>query len=59
MKYLIFPIALFISLNAVAQLSDAKQKEFDSYFESWNAVGHLGGVLGVLKDGEILYTKAY
>jgi CubicO group peptidase (beta-lactamase class C family) len=59
MKYLIFPIALFISLNVVSQLSDAKQKEIDSYFESWNAVGHPGGVLGVLKDGEILYTKAY
>ena len=59
MKYLIAPIALFISLNVFSQLSDAKQKEIDSYFESWNAVNHPGGVLGILKDGELLYTKAY
>ncbi|NRA12151.1 MAG: beta-lactamase family protein [Crocinitomicaceae bacterium] len=59
MKYLIIPIALFISLNVFSQLSDTQQNEIDSFFESWNEGDHPGGVIGIMKGGEIQYTKAY
>ncbi len=58
-----FLIALFISilLSPVlfAQLSDAKIKQIDELFQSWNSPDHPGGSVGVVVDNKLVYSKAF
>ena len=59
MKNKIFPLFLIIvfslSLNTKAQLSDIQKSKIDSLFYEWNKPNHPGGVIGIMKEGKLLY----
>ncbi|RDY59702.1 serine hydrolase domain-containing protein [Flagellimonas nanhaiensis] len=42
-----------------AQLSTSQYQKIDSVFVSWNTPNHPGGAIGVMKDGEVVFSKAY
>ncbi len=59
-KFLLaFLLSIFLSPALVAQLSNAKVKKIDALFESWNTPDHPEGSVGVMKDGKLVYSKAF
>lgn len=42
-----------------AQLSKEEIQKIDSLFISWNQPNHPGGSVGILKEGKIIYSRAY
>ena len=50
---------LFLSLCSEAQLFENQIHSIDSLFEEWNQPDFPGGVVGVMKDGEAAFQKAY
>jgi len=50
---------LFLSLCSEAQLFENQIHSIDSLFEEWNQPDFPGGVVGVMKDGEAVFQKAY
>jgi CubicO group peptidase (beta-lactamase class C family) len=50
---------LAISLNLNAQLSEEKSRQIDSIFLSWNQPNHPGGTVGIMKEGKVVYSKAF
>ncbi|MBN3520238.1 beta-lactamase family protein [Algoriphagus lutimaris] len=61
MKKLIFIVTLYISAIGIsyAQLSPEKEALLDSIFQEWNQPGMPGGSVGVMEDGEMIYSKAF
>ena len=50
---------LFITLIATSQSGTSQFKQIDSLFIEWNTPNHPGGVIGVMQNGEIIFSKAY
>jgi CubicO group peptidase (beta-lactamase class C family) len=51
---------LFIFPPAIlAQLSKEEEKNIDSLFVSWNKPNHPGGVVGIMKEGKVVFSRAY
>jgi len=50
---------LFLAFCSFAQLEDGQLRQIDELFESWNTPNHPGGSVGVMKDGEVVFSRAY
>ncbi len=63
MNKIYLPIVLFLVLafhpDISAQLSKEKIRKIDSLFISWNQPNHPGGTVGIMKEGKIIFSKAY
>ncbi|WP_115463040.1 serine hydrolase domain-containing protein [Winogradskyella aurantiaca] len=61
MKHLIiFLLLTYFSLfSAEAQLSDVQSKKIDSLFMGWTEANHPGGSIGIMKNGSVIYSKAF
>ncbi len=58
--HLIFLISvLLVSSPSFAQLEESLYNQIDSLFLPWNVPNHPGGAVGVMKDGQIIFSKAY
>jgi CubicO group peptidase (beta-lactamase class C family) len=56
----IFLLITFINLAPVkAQLSELQSQKIDSLFNLWTEANHPGGALGIMQNGEIIYSKAF
>ncbi len=55
----ILSAVLLLTINAEAQLSPAEYSTIDSLFIDWNRPNHPGGSIGVMKDGKVVFSKAY
>jgi len=51
--FLVFPPEIF------AQINKEKIQRIDSLFISWNQPNHPGGSIGVMKEGKVIFSKAY
>ncbi len=58
-KSLLLPFALFITLNVSAQISPSQYQNIDSLFIEWNKPNHPGGSIGIMKNGQLVFSKAY
>lgn len=47
------------TLNLHAQLSERQEQKIDSLFLSWNQPDHPGGAVGIMKNGRVVYSKAF
>lgn len=47
------------TLNLCAQISDEKIHKIDSLFMHWNQPNHPGGAVGIMKEGRVVYSKAF
>ncbi|MDW3648113.1 MAG: serine hydrolase domain-containing protein [Bacteroidia bacterium] len=56
-----FVLALFLSFLCTlsAQLDPEKEQAIDELFSSWDAGNHPGGAVGIMKEGEIIYSKGF
>lgn len=52
-------IALFITIQTSAQINESQYHQIDSLFIEWNKPNHPGGVIGVMKNGKTVFSKAY
>jgi len=54
-------ILLFLSFSyqAKAQFSHTKLQQIDSLFIAWNQPNHPGGSIGIMQNGEVIYSKAF
>ena len=59
MKSSILFTFIFLVTGLQAQITESQAKQIDQLFEDWNELMHPGGVVGIMKDGKILYTKGY
>ena len=50
---LVFPPEIF------AQINKDEIRKIDSLFISWNQPNHPGGSIGVMKEGKVIFSKAY
>jgi CubicO group peptidase (beta-lactamase class C family) len=63
MNRFIFAIFLCLSFSspqvAFAQLSRQETQKIDSLFVPWNRPDHPGGSVGIMKEGKVVFSKAY
>ncbi len=54
-------ILLFLSISyqSKAQFSQTKLQQIDSLFMTWNQPNHPGGSIGIMQNGEVIYSKAF
>ncbi|MEM8895039.1 MAG: serine hydrolase domain-containing protein [Bacteroidota bacterium] len=52
-------LSYFVLISAHAQLTDEETQLIDELFSTWGAEGHPGGAVGVMKNGETVYSKAF
>jgi CubicO group peptidase (beta-lactamase class C family) len=61
----IFPFAVTLTLvialplDISAQLGKEEIQKIDSLFISWNQPNHPGGSVGIMKQGKVVFSKAY
>ena len=53
---LLFQISLAL---AQAQLSETQSQKIDSLFQSWTEANHPGGTIGIMQNGEVIYSRAF
>ena len=59
-KYLILLVCLaLLNTGLSAQIDAEKIKTIDSLFLSWNKPEHPGGAIGIMKEGRLVYSKAF
>ncbi|MEM1134561.1 MAG: serine hydrolase domain-containing protein [Bacteroidota bacterium] len=58
-KILLLLLLLFIEKSVSAQLNQTQYQKIDSLFLAWNSPNHPGGVVGIMKNDEIIFQKAY
>ena len=59
LKHLLL-LLTYISLGtAQAQLSEVQSQQIDSLFNSWTKANHPGGAVGIMQNGEVIYSKAF
>lgn len=58
-KYLVLCCLFINGISCFAQLSQVQTQQIDSIFLSWNQPNHPGGSIGVMQNGEIIYSKAF
>lgn len=57
---LVFFLLIYFGLvPAQAQLRTIESKKIDSLFLSWTEANHPGGAIGVMQNGEVIYSKAF
>ncbi|MEO1624934.1 MAG: serine hydrolase domain-containing protein [Bacteroidota bacterium] len=61
MKHTIALILLtYVGLaSAQAPLTDSQTKKIDSLFIDWTEGSHPGGAIGIMRKGEVIYSKAF
>lgn len=63
MKKITYAITLIwviaFSQDISAQLSKEEIQKIDSLFISWNQPNHPGGSVGIMKEGKVIYSRAY
>ncbi|MCB0836826.1 MAG: beta-lactamase family protein [Bacteroidetes bacterium] len=59
LKQLLLLLSFFIYISANAQLSQLQSQKIDSLFAAWIEEGHPGGAIGIMRKGEIVYSKAF
>ncbi|MBI9069928.1 MAG: serine hydrolase, partial [Salinivirgaceae bacterium] len=60
MKRILIVLALIYGIIQVhAQTSILQQARIDSIFADWDDPEVPGGVLGIIKEGELIYSKGY
>ncbi|MGI9533064.1 serine hydrolase domain-containing protein, partial [Lutimonas sp.] len=60
MKHKILSLIFAISIFAAnAQMSIPQQTNIDKIFSRWDAKDAPGGTVGIIKDGELIFTKGY
>ncbi len=57
--YLFFFLSFLILFSSSAQLTKDQSQQIDSLFSTWNMEGHPGGAVGIMKNGETIYSKAF
>ena len=58
-KILLFSIAILITLETSAQISNAQYQKLDSLFLEWNKPNHPGGAIGIMQKGRTVFSEAY
>jgi len=58
-KHLFFLLIYFSLASVQAQLSEVQSQKIDSLFNLWTEANHPGGALGIMRNGEIIYSKAF
>jgi CubicO group peptidase (beta-lactamase class C family) len=56
---IILAIAMLLPLSSNAQLSRQEVRQIDSLFMAWNQPNHPGGAVGIMKGGNVVYSKAF
>ena len=56
---IVFLSLFFSSQGSQAQLSNEEIQKIDSLFISWNQPNHPGGSVGIMKDGKLVFSRAY
>lgn len=57
---IVFFLLIYFGLaSAQAQLSKDQSKKIDSLFMGWTEAGHPGGSIGIMKNGNVIYSKAF
>lgn len=59
LAFLFLLAALVLGPDLYAQLSEEKALQIDSLFMSWNRPDHPGGAVGIMKEGKVIYSKAF
>ena len=59
LKHLFFLLTYFSLVSVQAQLSEVKSQKIDSIFNSWTESNHPGGAIGIMQNGEVIYSKAF
>ena len=59
LRRLITSVSCFLALSSFAQLDDPQFRQIDNLFKRWNEPNHPGGSVGVMKDGQLIFSKAY
>ncbi|MBI9069931.1 MAG: serine hydrolase, partial [Salinivirgaceae bacterium] len=60
MKYTLIILALIYGIFQVqGQISIPQQARIDSIFAHWDDAEVPGGALGIIKEGELIYSKGY
>ena len=52
-------LVIALPLNISAQLSKEEIQKIDSLFISWNQPNHPGGSVGIMKQGKVVFSRAY
>ncbi len=63
-KRILKPLLLAFILScfsqySYAQLTPSQYQKIDKIFTQWNVPNHPGGAVGVMKDGKLVFSKAY
>ena len=56
---LIFLLSIFLQSCKKVAPTDHITYKIDSLLQEWNVEGHPGGSIGVMKDGELIFSKGY
>ena len=57
---IVFFLVTYLGLvSAHAQLSEVQSKKIDSLLIGWTEANHPGGSIGIMKNGSVIYTKAF
>ncbi|MCP4179250.1 MAG: serine hydrolase, partial [bacterium] len=59
LKSLVLSISLLVSICGTAQISQSDYQKIDSLFIEWNRPSHPGGVIGIMKNSKLIFSKAY
>jgi CubicO group peptidase (beta-lactamase class C family) len=59
LKYIFFLLIYFSIVSAQAQLSVVQSQKIDSLFQTWSQANHPGGAIGIMQNGELIYSKAF
>jgi len=56
--FLLLP-SLLVYFGSYAQLTQEQRYEINQLFEDWIAPNHPGGAIGIMQDGELIFSEAY
>ncbi|GMN10722.1 hypothetical protein MTsPCn9_23030 [Croceitalea sp. MTPC9] len=59
LKHLLFLLTYFSLVSVQGQLSEVKSQKIDSLFNEWTETNHPGGAVGIMQNGEVIYSKAF
>ena len=54
-----FLLTFFGIASSQAQLSEIQTEKIDSLFIDWTKSNHPGGAIGIMQNGEVIYSKAF
>ena len=59
LKHVFFALLYFSLVAVQAQLSVVQTQKIDSLFNSWTEANQPGGALGIMQNGDLIYSKAF